>query len=233
MGNLGLIRRRASPFSRRRSSIRRPSVSIRRPSVSIRRPSTFRKVVTSRPVQKMPMFKPTMNQRKPLVSLVARKPKVIARTRIASVSRRPSIFSQKPFRITRPSSRYYRTTRRPSILMKYNRPSVDYSSRYRNERAKNRSLTVALSKEKASAKLAEAEHKKIGKGWQEEKDRYGRSPGYVYDKFADHMNKRYVNATKVISPGLDGIGGLEENLSWTGAGLLGLLFVGLIIGRVE
>ena len=117
--------------------------------------------------------------------------------------------------------------------MKYNRPSVDYSSRYRNEQAKNRSLTVALSKEKASSKLAEAEHKKVGKGWQDEKDRYGRSPGYVYDRFADHMNKRYVNATKVISPGLDGIGGLEENLSWTGAGLLGLLFVGLIIGRVE
>mgnify|MGYP001310306372 FL=1 len=221
MENLGLVRRRSSAFGRRRISIRRPSIRrspIRRPSVSIRRP-------------------PTINQRKPLVSMVPQKrkvmPKVMARARIANLRNRPTIFARKPFTISRPSSRYYRTTRRPSILMKYNRPSVDYSSRYRSERAKNRSLTIALSKQKASAKLAEAKHKKIGKEWDAEKDRYNRSPGYVYDRFADHMNKRYVKATKVISPGINGIGGLEEKLSWTGAGLLGLLFVGLIIGRVE
>ena len=157
----------------------------------------------------------------------------MASKQIAMSRAKPTIFAQKPFTLSRSSSRFYRTTRRPSILMKYNRPSVDYSSRYRSERAKNRSLTVALSKQRASEKLAEAKHKKQGKEWQDEKDRYNRSPGYVYDKFADHMNKRYVGATKVISPGIDGIGGLEENLSWTGAGLLGLLFVGLIIGRVE
>ena len=157
----------------------------------------------------------------------------MARSRIANLRNRPSIFARKPFRISSSSSRFYRTTRRPSILMRYNRPTIDYSSRYRSAVAKNRALTVALSKQKAEAKLAKQKHEKQGKEWQDEKDRYNRSPGYVYDRFADHVNKRYVSATKVISPGINGIGGVEETLSWAGAGLLGLLFVGLIIGRVE
>lgn len=117
--------------------------------------------------------------------------------------------------------------------MKYNKPRVDYSARYRSEAAKNRSLRVALSKQRAEAKLAQVKHKKEGKVWAEEKERYNRSPGYVYDKFADDVTKRFSKATRVISPSINGIGGVEETLSWTGAGLLGLLFVGLIIGRVE
>ena len=128
----------------RRSSFsmsRRPVFSSSRFRRTIRRPITIRR--------------PTINQRKPQVSLVATKPKVIARPRIASPAQRPSIFATKPFRITRPTSRFYRTTRRPSVLMRYNRPRVDYSSRYRSAVAKNRALTVALSKQKADAKIAD------------------------------------------------------------------------------
>jgi hypothetical protein len=179
------------------------------------------------------MFKPTMNQRKPQVSLVRQKPKVITRPRTASPFTRPTIFSQKAFRITRPRSRYTRTRRRPSILMKYNRPRVDYSARYRNAAAKNRALRSQLSKQKAEGKLAKAKHSAEGKAWSEEKQRYNRSPGYVYDRFADDVTKRFSKATKIISPSINGIGGMEENLSWAGAGLLGLLVVGVIIGRVE
>jgi len=228
MTELGFIRRSRNS-SRRRSPIRRMSRGITR---SKRRSNPIRRPI-SRPVQKMRMFRPTLNQRKPQVSLVKQKPKVIARQRMAAPYRKPTIFSQKTFRIRKPRSRYTRTTRRPSILMKYNRPRVDYSARYRNEASKNRALRTALSKQKAEAKLANAKHSAEGKVWSEEKQRYNRSPGYVYDKFADELTKRYSKATKIISPSINGIGGTQENLSWAGAGLLGLLVVGVIIGRVE
>lgn len=187
----------------------------------------------SRPVQKKPMFNPTLNQRKPQVSLVAQKPKVIARPRIASVSRRPTIFSQKPFRITRPTSRYYGITRRPSILMKYHRPRVDYSARYRNAVARNRALSVALSKQKADAKMAAKNHADEKAKFKEMEDAYRKSPGFQFDRVSSELTKRYAKATKVISPSINGIGGMEENLSFAGAGLIGLLALGLIIGRVE
>ena len=117
--------------------------------------------------------------------------------------------------------------------MRYNRPRVDYNARYRNAAAKNRSLRVEVSKLKANEKLTKAKHTQEGQLWNDEKSRYNLSPAYRFEKVADEVTKRYARATKVFTPGINGIGGMEENLSWTGAGLLGLLFVGLIIGRVE
>ena len=201
---------------------------MRRSSFSMSRRPVFRSSRFRRTIRR-----PTINQRKPQVSLVATKPKVIAKPRIASPAQRPSIFATKPFRVTRPTSRFYRTTRRPSVLMRYNRPRVDYSSRYRSAVAKNRALTVALSKQKADAKMAAQKHAEEKAKFKEMEDAYRKSPGFQFDKTASEVTKRFAKATKVISPSINGIGGMQETASWAGASLIGLLALGLIIGRVE
>tara|TARA_B100000575_G_C23128406_1_gene654134 strand:- start:995 stop:1609 length:615 start_codon:yes stop_codon:yes gene_type:complete len=174
-----------------------------------------------------------INQRKPQVSIVASKSKVTANRQIVMGKSKPTVFATKPFRITRPTSRFYRTTRRPSVLMRYNRPTIDYSSRYRSAVAKNRALTVALSKQKADAKIAAQKHAEEKAKFKEMEDAYRKSPGFQFDRTASEVTKRFAKATKVISPSINGIGGMQETASWAGASLIGLLALGLIIGRVE
>jgi hypothetical protein len=117
--------------------------------------------------------------------------------------------------------------------MKYHRPRVDYNARYRNAVARNRALSVALAKQKADAKMAAKKHADEKAKFKEMEDAYRKSPGFQFDRVSSELTKRYAKATKVISPSINGIGGMEEKLSFAGAGLIGLLALGLIIGRVE
>ena len=64
-------------------------------------------------------------------------------------------------------------------------------------------------------------------------DAYRKSPGFQFDRTASEVTKRFAKATKVISPSINGIGGMQETASWAGASLIGPLALGLIIGRVE
>jgi hypothetical protein len=72
--------------------------------------------------------------------------------------------------------------------------------------------------------------------WDEEKTLFKSSPLYPVDRVARDVVKRYAKATRVITPSVNGIGSIgstTETASKIGAGLLGILVLGMIIGRVE
>ena len=203
----------------------------------------------------------TVNQRKPQVAMsrpkVAQmfKPRVIPSVTAYS---KPSVFAEKPFKLNESMVRFHdpRTSKlvnlfsvktafqqKPQtprtfkpILTKYSKPRVDYQSRYNSEQAKSRNLQTRLNKVSATLDSERNTHQKQEAKWAGEKTQFKSSPFYPAHQVSKGMMKRYVKATKVITPSVNvmvSIGATTETASKAGAVLLGILFLGMIIGRVE
>jgi hypothetical protein len=161
---------------------------------------------------------------------------------------KPSVFAEKPFKLTESMVRFrdprtpkpfnifsVRTAHQP-ILTKYSKPRIDYQSRYNSEQAKSRNLQTRLNKVSATLDSERNTHQKQEAKWAGEKTQFKSSPFYPAHQVSKGMMKRYVKATKVITPSVNGMGSIgstTETASKAGAVLLGILFLGMIIGRVE
>ena len=209
-------------FSRRRGPIRLRLPNVRR--MTSRFKTSASRTLSSRAI----------NQRKPQVSIVAPKSKPMVRPVAKTPYNRPSIFTSKSFRITRPTITRPRTY--TPILTRYSRPGIDYQARYRSEQSRARNLQTRINALNQQVAQQKSKHAKEQAKWAQEKQQYTSSPLYPVDRVARDMTKRYAKASKVITPSVNGIGSLgsvEETASKVGAGLLGILFVAMIIGRVE
>jgi hypothetical protein len=181
----------------------------------------------------------TLNQRKPQVAMATPKvaqmfkpgamPSVTAYTK-------PTVFAEKPFKIAKPMLSFYKPKPNPYILTKYSKPMEDYQSRYLGEQTRARNLQMRLSKITATLAIERRENQQQKVLWEGEKRQFKSSPFYPAHQVSRGMMKRYDKATRVITPSVNGIGSIgaaSETASKVGAGLLGVLFLGLIIGRVE
>ena len=193
----------------------------------------------------------TLNQRKPQVAMatpkVAQLFKPKATPSVTAYSK-PTVFAEKPFKLTEGMVRFHdrrtpklfntfsvKTADQP-ILTKYSKPRIDYQSRYNSEQAKSRNLQTRLNKVSATLESERAAHQKQEAKWAGEKTQFKSSPFYPAHQVSKGMMQWNVKATKVITPSVNGMGSIgstTETASKAGAVLLGILFLGMIIGRVE
>ena len=193
----------------------------------------------------------TLNQRKPQVAMATPKVAQMFKPRaMPSVTAytKPTVFAEKPFKISegmlpftdrrtpKPFNVFSVRTADQPILTKYSKPRVDYQSRYNSEQAKSRNLQTRLDKVSATLESERNTHQQQEAKWQGEKTQFKSSPFYPAHQVSRDMMQWNVKATKVITPSVNGMGSIgstTETASKAGAVLLGILFLGMIIGRVE
>jgi len=144
----------------------------------------------------------------------------------------PSVFTSKPFQLS--TSKTFKPY--TPILTKYSNPGIDYRARYNIAKAENRNLSTRVSKVQSDLDTHRKTHAEEQSQWVAEKAQYKQSPGYSVDKVSSDIVSRYSKAAKIFSPSVNGIrsiGGAGETASRAGAVVMGLLLVGLIIGRIE